>query len=304
MTRKNQAKGAKTATKPNLPAHNLPQPYSRLLTLGYGDFPGIYDDTAQLLLHGDAGAAAKRLLAMVQDESFYDYDEEDYPGGEGGDARGWTRLHALRVVGRLGEAGRVGIEPLLNLLDSEDDYLREDVPFYFAAMGAAAVEPLARTLMDAKAPSYKRSGAGESLAEIGEKHPELHGEIIPYLEQVLSAEKEDTALTGFLIISLCDLAATETISTIEAAYKDDRVDETLVSLAEVQEHFGLPVTAERPRWEFGPGEPRRADPLAETLPDIDEPDAAHTPYIAPEKVGRNEPCPCGSGKKFKKCCGA
>jgi len=22
------------------------------------------------------------------------------------------------------------------------------------------------------------------------------------------------------------------------------------------------------------------------------------------KVGRNEPCPCGSGKKFKKCCGA
>ncbi len=23
-----------------------------------------------------------------------------------------------------------------------------------------------------------------------------------------------------------------------------------------------------------------------------------------EKVGRNAPCPCGSGKKFKKCCGA
>ena len=22
-----------------------------------------------------------------------------------------------------------------------------------------------------------------------------------------------------------------------------------------------------------------------------------------EKVGRNDPCPCGSGKKFKKCCG-
>lgn len=22
----------------------------------------------------------------------------------------------------------------------------------------------------------------------------------------------------------------------------------------------------------------------------------------PRKVGRNEPCPCGSGRKFKKCC--
>ena len=23
-----------------------------------------------------------------------------------------------------------------------------------------------------------------------------------------------------------------------------------------------------------------------------------------EKFGRNDPCPCGSGKKYKKCCGA
>jgi hypothetical protein len=25
---------------------------------------------------------------------------------------------------------------------------------------------------------------------------------------------------------------------------------------------------------------------------------------AAAKVGRNQPCPCGSGKKYKKCCGA
>jgi len=25
--------------------------------------------------------------------------------------------------------------------------------------------------------------------------------------------------------------------------------------------------------------------------------------IAEKKVGRNEPCPCGSGKKYKNCCG-
>jgi hypothetical protein len=33
----------------------------------------------------------------------------------------------------------------------------------------------------------------------------------------------------------------------------------------------------------------------------------HHPAIAPyvraaRKVGRNDPCPCGSGKKYKKCC--
>jgi predicted aspartyl protease len=27
------------------------------------------------------------------------------------------------------------------------------------------------------------------------------------------------------------------------------------------------------------------------------------PVSPPHKVGRNDPCPCGSGKKYKKCCG-
>lgn len=29
-----------------------------------------------------------------------------------------------------------------------------------------------------------------------------------------------------------------------------------------------------------------------------------TPTIATDKTGRNDACPCGSGKKYKKCCGA
>ena len=27
------------------------------------------------------------------------------------------------------------------------------------------------------------------------------------------------------------------------------------------------------------------------------------PKIAEKKIGRNDPCPCGSSKKYKKCCG-
>ena len=31
--------------------------------------------------------------------------------------------------------------------------------------------------------------------------------------------------------------------------------------------------------------------------------AKGTPYVAPSaKIGRNDPCPCGSGLKYKKCC--
>lgn len=30
--------------------------------------------------------------------------------------------------------------------------------------------------------------------------------------------------------------------------------------------------------------------------------AAHTPKIKEHKIGRNDKCPCGSGKKYKNCC--
>jgi preprotein translocase subunit SecA len=35
----------------------------------------------------------------------------------------------------------------------------------------------------------------------------------------------------------------------------------------------------------------------------DEPQKQQTVVRNEEKVGRNDPCPCGSGKKYKKCCG-
>jgi len=35
-----------------------------------------------------------------------------------------------------------------------------------------------------------------------------------------------------------------------------------------------------------------------------EASAKKQPVIAQKKAGRNDPCPCGSGKKYKKCCGA
>lgn len=36
---------------------------------------------------------------------------------------------------------------------------------------------------------------------------------------------------------------------------------------------------------------------------VEIPESAQQPVVNLDKVGRNDPCPCGSGKKFKKCCG-
>jgi preprotein translocase subunit SecA len=38
----------------------------------------------------------------------------------------------------------------------------------------------------------------------------------------------------------------------------------------------------------------------------DDPDPEYSVPVRRDqpKVGRNDPCPCGSGKKYKRCCGA
>jgi len=45
-----------------------------------------------------------------------------------------------------------------------------------------------------------------------------------------------------------------------------------------------------------------ATPLPDTTVDYPPPPRSH-PYVnEKQKVGRNDPCPCGSGKKYKRCC--
>ena len=45
------------------------------------------------------------------------------------------------------------------------------------------------------------------------------------------------------------------------------------------------------------------DPAQQAAAARDTREQQRTPYIAPKTVGRNDPCPCGSGKKFKNCHG-
>lgn len=41
----------------------------------------------------------------------------------------------------------------------------------------------------------------------------------------------------------------------------------------------------------------------EKLNEITKAQKASKTVVKDKKIGRNEPCPCGSGKKYKKCCG-
>ena len=56
-----------------------------------------------------------------------------------------------------------------------------------------------------------------------------------------------------------------------------------------------PWLYELPEWEQVLPEERRAEIFREWK--------ASKVFVAEKKVGPNDPCPCGSGKKYKKCCG-
>ncbi|MNI50700.1 hypothetical protein D3C73_1053820 [compost metagenome] len=70
--------------------------------------------------------------------------------------------------------------------------------------------------------------------------------------------------------------------------------------------MSLDVATGRPRFGLMMAEPWAADPdMDELVADLPQPEvvrAARMPKLVTNKPGRNEPCPCGSGRKFKKCC--
>ncbi|RLL53011.1 preprotein translocase subunit SecA [Mariprofundus sp. EBB-1] len=70
-------------------------------------------------------------------------------------------------------------------------------------------------------------------------------------------------------------------------------EETMIAMHRVQ------VEQEEPLVE----EPQESTPVNYNLGEEDEPEAQHTYKREHPKVGRNDPCPCGSGKKYKQCHG-
>lgn len=311
MTRKSvvKSKGVRPVP-PNFPQHNLPAPYSRLQELGDQDLPEVYDQIAAELKRTDAEAGAKKLMEMALDDTYYQYWDEDFP--EEMDIRMDTRVHAVRTLERMGEAAYIAIEPLIPVMDEEDDWLNEEMPSFFAAMGQPAIEPLARVLMDVKQPEFVRSGAADSLAKIGEEHPELRADIVPLLEQALIAE-EEPFIVAEIIGALMDVGSKESLPLIQKAFEEERVDEMFIQMIDVEEHFGLPLSSPRKFWAGTEREQlvyakdgKQPGPYAgmEAAAAAGREREPQTPYVAVVKAGRNDPCPCGSGKKYKKCCGA
>ncbi len=142
-------------------------------------------------------------------------------------------------------------------------------------------------------------------------------------------ERDDEAIVNGLICVLASLAPEEALEDITEAYRLDLADQGFVGLADIKDNIaegdarirktlerceptGIEnATEELRHWaafQKKPKQPATPSPPFPPMPRFLEDRERLEPPLEPvlsggPRVGRNERCPCGSGKKYKKCCG-
>ena len=186
--------------------------------------------------------------------------------------------------------------------------------------------PEIRALVENRAADeFCRSEALQSLAVLtawGELPRET---VIAYLRELIveKLEREPSYVWSAVAGVILDLDAGELVPLIRQPYDDGLIDPFSIGWDEIETRVSH--TERTPFGEFQHRHPPITDVAVETawwamygraavkdhgLPHapVSAPPSPSsyepaTPFIAPPKTARNDQCPCGSGKKYKKCCG-
>ena len=215
----------------------------------------------------------------------------------------WAPLHAWRALAQLRAAEAA--QPLVLLFEQQedDDWLASEFPTVFSMIGPSAIPALEAFLGDEGVEEMCRIPVSECLERMARDHPGERDACIAILVRQLDKFKTNGLhLNGFLTLGLMELGATEAVGVIRRAFSENQVDLTVAGdVEDVEIAMGLRTTRSAPRprlnlLESTPGLDGFADD------GIDDQPLWNAAVRRAVKVGRNDPCPCGSGKKFKKCC--
>jgi hypothetical protein len=186
---------------------------------------------------------------------------------------------------------------------ADDDWVDIELPYVFGLIGPGAIPHVTDFLADRSVTTEPLITAIKCLKEIAERNPPSRNECIGLLAHRLNCGAEnDPTVNGFLISALIDLEAVETIDMIRHAFDKQVVDLSVAGdVEDVEMEFGLRTRRSTPRPVYHPffGNPLAG--LADVVSGVTTSKNVEA-SIRHGKVGRNDPCPCGSGKKYKKCC--
>ncbi len=275
--------------------HEYSEPVSKLLTYGEVDVRRNDEPWPDYLQLGFTEEHVPDLIRMTRDQ--------DLDNAADNSLEVWGPLHAWRTLGQLGAVEAAG--PLLRLFETlpDDILLPMELPRVLSMIGPAAIPAICEFLEDADVDEIDRISAPACLERMALDHPQHRDACGGALErQLASFATNGPILNAFLILSLSNLQATEAIGTIRAAFSADLVDLSVHGdIEDVEIAMGLRLVRETPRPRFE---------LIQGLTEPDDDDWNDALDLVPietvtnpvRHVGRNDPCPCGSGKKFKKCC--
>ncbi len=274
-------------------------PVSLLLTVGdarnlsqWPDYPAAY---------GLTRAHIPDLIRMMQDEglNWADSDSDEV----------WAPIHAWRALGQLRAESAIDaiIDTFYTIDEGELTWQQEEYPTVMAMIGPAAIPALTTYLADENNGVWSLIVAGESLVKIGQQYPEFREECAAILaHQLRHYQGQDSSQNAFLVSGLIDLHAVAAADVMEAAFKAGAVDLSVSGdWEEVQIALGLLARRQTPRPKYG-WIREEMIPMVETTRRLLDDFRLAGPANTPDswgKVGRNDPCPCGSGKKYKKCHG-
>ena len=154
------------------------------------------------------------------------------------------------------------------------------------------------------ADEYVRNAALESLVCLVATGRVPREEVLAYYKGLFESElsKEPSHFWDGLVSCCTDLYPEEVYPEIKQAFEEDLVDESFIDLDFIDEQLALGREEVLSRLQDD-----RHGLIENAIKELEwwacfQP-PIQQPKVRKKKVGRNEPCPCGSGKKYKKCCG-
>ena len=263
------------------------EPVKKLLT--YGDARKFREWPDYLKL-GLSNEHIPELIAILMDNELYSLGSDTLEV--------WASIHAWRALGQLRAVEAIPslLEQLYCIDEYDDDWMSEEIPNVFGMIGSPAIPALTDYVADPGKLLFARICAITSLAKIGIASPDHRGPCVESLTRQLEKfMQNDKTLNAFLVCNLVDLKAVESLSTIQQAFHKKYVELSIMGdLEDVEIKLGVRPRPPKQESLFQSG--FQNDQLSQT--DFQ----TQSPVILGKKIGRNEPCPCGSGKKYKKCC--
>jgi hypothetical protein len=272
--------------------------------------------------------AARPLREILANEDYW-YE------GQGGDH--WIVVHAINILGALRDEKALPLllEMVPHAYFSNHEAAVEALPAALGNYGETAVEPLMNFISQYRGAyrdnsdfAHARHTVSAALTRIGLKNEAIRPRVADFITGLFADPQEDDRIylsfsSGHPIALDKEPGKERGLKAVRAAYERGMISHEIngnfkeFTRMVRERHPGLFNDLQSNLFDFyNPREiSRRQKARAENQEEDPYQPEARPPIPAgylmsdggglqrAEKVGRNDPCPCGSGKKYKKCCG-